>query len=116
MKQMKVLDALAAVVMREDGVAAVMANPVNGTGNVQVLISNTLFGGQLNTPLSPRGNVLNAFKGFFTSQNKKNATKSQPPEIIDLATLVDPHLVSAGAQGFKLDNRTLLRTYLKHCW
>jgi hypothetical protein len=108
MKQLKVLDALASVVIREDGAAAVIANPVDGTGDIQVLISITQFGGQR----IPRSNIMKTFRKLFTQNAVDNPTKSEPPEILDLATLVDPRLVNAQ----NLDNTALLRIYLKYSW
>ena len=108
MKQLKVLDALASVVIREDGAAAVIANPVDGTGDIQVLISITQFGGQR----IPRSNVMKGFRDFFTQKALDNPAKSKPPKILDLATLVDDRLVNAQNS----DNTALLRIYLRYCW
>jgi hypothetical protein len=94
-KELKIVDALAAIIIREHGVAAVAAEAPDGSGTIQVFTSVS----------------------FFVAQNpcrtdKKNLeASSKSPSLIDPTQSIPKHL-----KGNNKSNEQLLDAFLTHDW
>ena len=116
-KELKIVDALAAVIIREHGVGAVVVNPSDGSGTIEVFASVTYPKDQLIIPQPSGGSFLDTCLSFLTAQNprrkdsKKNPeASSKDPIIIDPARAIPQHL-----KGIQKPS-DLLQAFLENDW
>jgi hypothetical protein len=105
---LKLLDAFAAVLVRNNGVIAVTAQPPDdGSGNLEVLASYLGIGESLT--ISQPGQFMNIIRNVFISQNPRDSTVKQQ-EVVDPETSVPDF--------FKVisDPSKLLTTFLTYMW
>jgi hypothetical protein len=108
---LQLLDAFAAVLVRNNGVIAVTARPYDGSGKVEVLASYLGNGESLTiSQPGPASQFMNLLRDVFISQNPRDVTVKQQ-------MVVDPE-TSAVPENFKgiSDPFTLLNTFLTHIW
>src|SRR6266571_5126790 len=74
--ELKIVDALAAIIIWEHGVVAVVANPPDGSGTTEVFASVTDSMNQLTIPQpSSHDGFLNTCLSFLTAQNPRRVDK-----------------------------------------
>ena len=107
---LQLLDAFAAVLVRNNGVIAVTARPYDCSGKVEVLASYLGNGNSLtiSQPWSP-GQLINLIRNVFVSQNLRDLTVKQ-------RTMVDPEKLVP--KSFKKIGELfkLLKTFLTEIW
>ena len=107
---LQLLDAFAAVLVRNNGVIAVTARPYDGSGKVEILASYLGNGDSLtiSQPWSS-GPLMNLIRNVFVSQNPRDLTVKQ-------RTLVDPE--KSVPESFKKieEPLKLLKTFLTEIW
>jgi hypothetical protein len=108
---LQLLDAFAAVLVRNNGVIAVTARPYNVSGKVEVLASY-LGNGESLTISQPwsTSQFLNIIRNVFISQNPHDLTVKQQA-VVNPETLVPDYMIKA-----ILDPSKLLTTFLTHIW
>ena len=106
---LRLLDAFAALLVRNHGVIAITARPYNGSGKVEVLTS--LDNGEsltISQPWSP-GQFMHKLRNVLISQNPRDLNVKQR-EVVDPKTLVPTDYKAI------LDPSKLLTTFLTRMW
>ena len=104
---LKLLDAMAAVLIRNNGVIAVTARPYDGSGRVEALASCTMGNGEPST--NSTGKFTNILRNIFISQNPRDLTVKQE-EVVDPEMSVPNYLKKIS------DPTVLLSTFLTRMW
>ena len=109
--QLQLLDAFAAVLVRNNGVIAVTSKPYNhGSGEVEVLASY-MGNGESHITSQPQstGLIRDIIRNVFVSQNPRDVTVKQR-EVVDPETLIPSHFKEIS------NPTTLLITFLSEFW
>lgn len=111
---LSLLNALAAIVSREHGIAAAVAAKDDGSGNIQVLTSITYFNHDKRPLIAPQqSSIASTIKGFFITQNPRYAM-DEGLVISDSETVVrTQHLNDHADKG---SGSELLTTFLTYAW
>ena len=110
---LKLLNAFAAVLLRNQGVIAVTAREYDGSGKVKVLASYVGTIGESLTISQPSAadRIVSTLRNIFISQNARDSTMRGPlEEEVDPETLVPVYL-----KGI-FDPSVLLTTFLTRIW
>jgi hypothetical protein len=107
---LQLLDAFAAVLVRNNGVIAITARPYDGSGKVEVLASY-LGNGESLTISQPwsTGQFMNLIRNVFISQNPRDSTVKHR-EVVDPETSVPVYFKEIS------DPSKLLTAFLIHMW
>lgn len=110
--QLQLLDALAALLVRNNGVIAVTAMPYDDSGKVEVLASYTGNRESLITPQPQSASpIMNILRNFLVSQNPRDSTVNlKKPEVVDPQTLIPGHFKDI------LDSKLLFEAFLTDIW
>jgi hypothetical protein len=111
-KRLQVLDALAALLIRSDGVAAVTARPqADGSGKVEVLASFLGSAEKLLThPISQPASPIQFLRNIFISQNPRDSSVKQ-------RKVVDPETLAVTGPFKEISDPTkLLNKFLTDIW
>lgn len=103
---LKLLDAFAAVLVRNNGVIAVTARPYDGSGEVEVLAS---YSNEESLPISQPRSPGHMLRNIFISQNPRDLTLKQR-DVVDPATSVPGCF-----KGIVVPSQ-LFTTFLSHSW
>jgi len=121
--ELKLLDALAAIIVRQHEIAAVIAKPDDGSGAIQVLASTTHLdtrNRELTVPQSP-GNFINTWWNFLITPNPRNPAKN-PHSLLDLLTTNRQNTTSVNPESQvpshlrASEKAQLFSTFLEYDW